>query len=175
MFELAWLVPLFPFISFVLLVAFGRRLKVGAAYIGIVAMFSSFSVSLLILIQKFVQETGNYIYEIEWLKVGDTSIKLGFEINELNALMIFIVTTISLMVFIYSMGYMHDDDRFSVFYSYLSLFTFSMLSLVISPNLLQAYIFWELVGATSFLLIGFYFFKDSARAAAKNSLQEIFS
>ncbi|MGD9677936.1 MAG: NADH-quinone oxidoreductase subunit L [Vulcanibacillus sp.] len=169
MFELAWLVPLFPFISFVLLVAFGRRLKVGAAYIGIVAMFSSFSVSLLILIQKFVQETGNYIYEIEWLKVGDTSLKLGFEINELNALMIFIVTTISLMVFVYSMGYMHDDERFSVFYSYLSLFTFSMLSLVISPNLLQAYIFWELVGATSFLLIGFYFFKDSARAAAKKA------
>ncbi len=169
MFSIAWLVPLFPFISFVLLVAFGRRLKEGAAYIGIVSILFSFVIATIIFIQKYVQEVEDYIYNIEWLKVGNTTFNLGFEINELNALMMFVVTLISLMVFIYSMGYMHEDKRFSVFYSYLSLFSFSMLSLVISPNLFQAYIFWELVGATSFLLIGFYFYKESAKAAAKKA------
>ncbi len=169
MYNIAWLVPLFPFISFVLLIAFGSRLKERAAYIGIISILSSFIIATIIFIQKYLQAGENYIYNIEWLRVGDTTFNLGFEINELNALMLFIVTLISLMVFIYSMGYMHGDERFSVFYSYLSLFSFSMLSLVISPNLFQAYIFWELVGATSFLLIGFYFYKESAKAAAKKA------
>lgn len=169
MYNIAWLVPLFPFISFVLLIAFGSRLKERAAYIGIISILSSFIIATIIFIQKYIQAGENYIYNIEWLKVGDTTFSLGFEINELNALMLFVVTLISLMVFIYSMGYMHGDERFSVFYSYLSLFSFSMLSLVISPNLFQAFIFWELVGATSFLLIGFYFYKESAKAAAKKA------
>ncbi|GBF11827.1 NADH-quinone oxidoreductase subunit L [Tepidibacillus infernus] len=168
MFEIAWLIPLFPLISFVLLVAFGRQLKEGAAYVGIVSLLASFALALGVFIQK-LGGAENYLYNIDWLKVGDKTFTMGFEINELNAMMLFVVTLVSLMVHIYSKGYMHGDERFPVFYSYLALFTFSMLSLVISPNLLQAYIFWELVGATSFLLIGFYYFKPSARAAAKKA------
>lgn len=167
--ELAWLVPLFPLISFVLLVAFGRSLKEKAAYVGIVAMLASFIIALVIFIQQYVQEASDYLYSIEWFKIGDNVLNLGIEVNQLNSMMLFIVTLITLAVLVYSKGYMHGDDRFPVFYSYLSLFAFSMLSLVISPNLLQAYIFWELVGATSFLLIGFYFYKESAKAAAKKA------
>ncbi len=168
MLEYAWLVPLFPLISFVLLVAFGRQLKEGAAYVGILALLSSFVVGSSIFIERLLHAQ-NYIYTFDWLQVGSKTLQLGFEVNELNAMMLFVVTLVSLMVLIYSRGYMHGDERFPVFYAYLSLFTFSMLSLVISPNLLQAYIFWELVGATSFLLIGFYFFKPEARAAAKKA------
>ena len=170
MFEIAWLVPLFPLISFVLLVAFGRQLKEGAAYVGIVGLLLSFVVSLGVLIERLGTGTESYLSPaIEWLRVGDTTLTLGYEITELNALMLFIVSLVSFMIHIYSKGYMHGDERFPVFFSYLSLFTFSMLSLVISPNLLQAFIFWELVGATSFLLIGFYYFKPEARAAAKKA------
>ena len=169
MLENAWLIPLFPLISFILLVLFGRKLKEGAAYVGIAALLASFVLAVLVFFERLGEGAENYIRNIQWLTVGDKAISVGFEVNELNAMMLFVVTMISLMVHIYSKGYMHGDERFPVFYSYLSLFTFSMLSLVISPNLLQAYIFWELVGATSFLLIGFYYFKPSARAAAKKA------
>ncbi|OEF99820.1 NADH-quinone oxidoreductase subunit L [Vulcanibacillus modesticaldus] len=169
MLENAWLVPLFPLISFVLLVAFGRQLKEGAAYVGIVSLLSSFIVALGILFERLGHDAENYIQNFNWLTIGDKTLTVGFEITPLNALMLFVVTLVSLMVHIYSKGYMHGDERFPVFYTYLSLFTFSMLSLVISPNLLQAFIFWELVGAASFLLIGFYYFKPSARSAAKKA------
>ena len=83
--------------------------------------------------------------------------------------MLVIVSLVSLLVHIYSIGYMHGDGRVPIFFAYLGLFTFAMLGLVVSPNLLQLYIFWELVGLGSFLLIGFYFYKDAARHAAKKA------
>src|SRR5690606_27235534 len=89
--------------------------------------------------------------------------------NNLNALMLVIVTFVSLLVNIYSKGYMHGDERISVFFSYVALFTFSMLGLVISENILELYIFWELVGVSSFLLIGFWYYKPEAKAAAKKA------
>ena len=165
----AWLIPLFPLISFVLLVAFGRQLKEGAAYVGILSLLASFVVAVGVFFERYAEGAHNYISTFDWLNIGDYVFTMGFEVNQLNAMMLVVVTLVSLMVHLYSKGYMHGDERFPVFYSYLSLFTFSMLMLVISPNLLQAYIFWELVGASSFLLIGFYFFKPSARAAAKKA------
>ncbi|ROZ82086.1 proton-conducting transporter membrane subunit, partial [Gordonia sp. OPL2] len=103
------------------------------------------------------------------LRAGDVDISFGFEVTALGALMLFIVTLVSLLVHVYSKGYMKGDERLPTFYAYLGLFTFAMLGLVISTNLLQLYIFWELVGLGSFLLIGFYFFKEEAKAAAKKA------
>lgn len=94
---------------------------------------------------------------------------MGYEVNPLNALMLVIVSLVSFLVHVYSKGYMHGDERFPVFFAYLGLFSFAMLGLVLSPNLLQLYIFWELVGLGSFLLIGFYYFKPEAKAAAKKA------
>ncbi|MCF6093235.1 NADH-quinone oxidoreductase subunit L [Microaerobacter geothermalis] len=169
MLENAWLIPLFPLLAFILLVAFGRQLKEGASYIGIIAVFGSFVLALFTLIERFGENAENVNRSIEWLTIGDKVINVGFEVNPLNALMLFVVTFVSLLVHIYSKGYMHEDDRVPVFYSYLALFTFSMLGLVISPNLLQIYIFWELVGVCSFLLVGFWYFKPEAKAAAKKA------
>ncbi len=177
LYNLAWIVPLLPLISFVLLVAFGNRLKEKAAYLGILFILGSFVLSTIIFIQKYLNQGADYIYSLQWFKAGDGDyglgngaiFKVGFEVTELNALMLFVVSIISLAVFVYSIGYMKGDKRLPTFYSYLSLFSFSMLSLVISPNLFQAFIFWELVGATSFLLIGYYFNKESAKAAAKKA------
>jgi NADH-quinone oxidoreductase subunit L len=165
--ENAWIIPLFPLLSFLILLLFGKRLKEASAYIGILLTLAAFIYSLLVLFERFTAPT--YKTEGTWLSVGDIQITAGFEINQLNALMLVIVSLVSFLVHTYSKGYMHGDDRIPVFYAYLGLFTFAMLGLVISPNLLQTYIFWELVGVGSFLLIGFYFYKEEAKAAAKKA------
>jgi NADH-quinone oxidoreductase subunit L len=165
--ENAWIIPLFPLLSFVFLLLFGKRLKESSAYVGMLATFASLVVSLFVLFERFSEAT--YKAEATWLKIGDVSLTAGFEVNQLNALMLVIVSLVSFLVHTYSKGYMHGDERFPVFYAYLGLFTFAMLGLVISPNLLQTYIFWELVGVGSFLLIGFYFYKEEAKAAAKKA------
>ncbi|RSK28929.1 NADH-quinone oxidoreductase subunit L [Bacillus sp. HMF5848] len=167
MMENAWIIPLFPLVSFLFLLLFGKRMKEASAYVGIILTFVSLVYSVLVLIERFTAPT--YKAEGTWLTIGDMSLTAGFEVNQLNALMLVIVSLVSFLVHTYSKGYMQGDERFSVFYAYLGLFTFAMLGLVLSPNLLQTYIFWELVGLGSFLLIGFYFFKSEARAAAKKA------
>ncbi|WP_102348256.1 NADH-quinone oxidoreductase subunit L [Bacillus sp. Marseille-P3661] len=167
MMENAWLIPLFPLLSFVLLLLFGRKLKENGAYVGMVATLGSLALSIMVLLERLQGE--NVKIEGTWLSIGNADLTFGFEVNQLNALMLFIVSLVSFLVHMYSKGYMHGDERLPVFYSYLGLFTFAMLSLVISPNLLQVYFFWELVGLGSFLLIGFYFFKEEAKAAAKKA------
>ncbi|RHW37205.1 NADH-quinone oxidoreductase subunit L [Neobacillus notoginsengisoli] len=167
MMENAWLIPLFPLVSFLILLLFGRRLKEASAYVGIGLTLASLAMSVLVLFERFSAPT--YKSEAVWLAIGDVQLTAGFEVNQLNALMLFIVSLVSCLVHIYSKGYMHGDGRIPVFYAYLGLFTFAMLGLVVSPNLLQTYIFWELVGVGSFLLIGFYFYKEEAKAAAKKA------
>lgn len=166
----AWLIPLFPLLAFVIILAFGRRLKETSAYVGILANAASFVIALLVFFERFSKGAGDYLnLNFNWVTIGSNTIKMGYEVTQLNALMLVIVTLVSTLVNIYSKGYMHGDNRFHVFYQYLALFTFSMLGVVISPNLLQLYIFWELVGVCSFLLVGFYFYKPEARAAAKKA------
>lgn len=165
----AWLIPLFPLLAFIVIVSFGRQLKEGASLVGIVLTAISFVIAVLVFWERFQTAATDYKFVVDWLQVGDIVINMGFEVTPLNAMMLVIVTLVSLLVQIYSRGYMHGDERFPVFYQYLALFTFSMLGLVISPNLLQVYIFWELVGVCSFLLVGYYYFKPEAKAAAKKA------
>ncbi len=162
-----WLIPVLPLLSFVLLLLFGRRVKEASAVVGSLLTLGSLILSVVVFMGQWggasVKQT------VEWLAIGDTVLTVGYEINPLNALMLVIVSFVSFLIQVYSKGYMHDDDRFPVFFAYLGLFTFAMLGLVISPNLLQLYIFWELVGVGSFLLIGYYFYKSEAREAAKKA------
>ncbi|MCC7303762.1 MAG: NADH-quinone oxidoreductase subunit L [Bacteroidia bacterium] len=110
------------------------------------------------------------VLEIPWLTFNESlRIDLGIILDPISAMMLVVVTTISLMVHVYSLGYMKGEERFTVYYSFLSLFSFSMLGLVVSSNLFQMYIFWELVGLSSFLLIGYYYDKPSAVAASKKA------
>lgn len=165
--ENAWIIPLFPLFSFLFLLLFGKKMKETSAYIGIFFTLAAFIYSLVVLFDRFNHPT--FKAETTWLSIGDVQLTAGFEVNQLNALMLVIVSLVSFLVHTYSKGYMHGDDRFHIFYAYLGLFTFAMLGLVLSPNLLQTYIFWELVGVGSFLLIGFYFYKEEAKAAAKKA------
>lgn len=168
--QYAWIVPLIPLVAFLMLTAIGRSAKGLGRIISITAGAASFLVALLIFLGRLGKDATNYTWDrFKWLEFNEFTLRMGFEINNLNALMLLIVTTISLLVMIYSLGYMKDDDRINVYYGYISLFSASMLGLVISINLIQMYIFWELVGACSFLLIGFWYFKPEAKAAAKKA------
>ncbi|GIP35562.1 NADH-quinone oxidoreductase subunit L [Paenibacillus sp. J2TS4] len=168
--QYAWLIPLFPLLAFLVLIAIGRQAKETGAYISILAAAASFILAVLVFMERLGDPVDNYLWtKVQWLHVGELALGFGFEITNLNALMLVIVTLVGLLVNIYSKGYMQEDERKAVFFSYISLFTFSMLGLVISPNLLQLYIFWELVGVCSFLLIGFWYYKPEAKAAAKKA------
>jgi NADH-quinone oxidoreductase subunit L len=168
--QYAWLIPLFPLLAFLVLTAFGRQMQTLGAYIATGCVLVSFVLSLFVCGERLGGNAQGYTWNnFEWLKAGNLSVSAGFEVNNLNALMLVIVTLVSLLVMIYSRGYMHGDERITVFYAYVSLFTFSMLGLVIAENLLLLYIFWELVGVCSFLLIGFWYHKPEAKAAAKKA------
>lgn len=171
--NLIWLVPLAPLIGFVLITFVTYRSRMLSALTAILSVAISFVLSLDVLrvILTHPEITMNNPLEkaVEWLKMNGLFIEMGALIDPLTSIMLFVVTFISLLVVIYSVGYMADDSRFSRFFSFLCLFVFSMLGLVISNNYFQMFVFWELVGLCSYLLIGFYFYKESASDACKKA------
>lgn len=178
--DLGWvaLIPLLPLASFVLLGLFGRKyLSNISGIIGTGSLLVSCIISLSTAYQYFfVIGNVNGIYQkiiafnYTWLEFGpNVSIDMGIILDPISVMMIVVVTFVSLMVHIFSLGYMKGEERFATYYAFLSLFTFSMLGLVLSTNIFQIYMFWELVGVSSFLLIGYYFEKPSAVAASKKA------
>ncbi|SFS34254.1 NADH-quinone oxidoreductase subunit L [Marininema halotolerans] len=167
--DFAWCIPLFPLLASLLLTMGARRYSDGvASLIASCAVFISAAISIGVLMET-LNTVVPTVHHWRWLSFGDQSITVGAEVNQLNALMLVIVSLVSFLVHRYARGYMAGDRRMATFYAYLSLFTFSMLGLVISPNLLQLYVFWELVGVCSFLLIGFWFYKPEAKRAARKA------
>jgi NADH-quinone oxidoreductase subunit L len=174
----AVLILILPLISFIGLSLFGKRIKpelsglLGSAVLvatAVLALFVAYGYFF-----EFGKADGAYIkhiaFQFSWLQFNENlSIDLGLVLDPISVMMLLVITFVSAMVHIYSMNYMHGEERFTMYYAYLSLFTFSMLGLVVSVNLFQMYMFWELVGVSSFLLIGFYFTKPSAIAAAKKA------
>ncbi|HET6992911.1 MAG TPA: NADH-quinone oxidoreductase subunit L [Bacteroidia bacterium] len=177
--KLIALVPLMPFAVFLLTGLFGRKyLKNFSGILGTLSLLVGFVISIYTAYEYFfvIGRNANGVFEQivaikhTWLQFSPgLSIDMGIILDPISIMMIVVVTFISLMVHIYSMGYMKGEERYSTYYSFLSLFTFSMLGLVLASNIFQIYIFWELVGVSSFLLIGFYYDKPSAVAAAKKA------
>lgn len=168
MIDYAWLIPLFPLVSFLLLITFGKKIREGSSVLSIFFIFLSFIFAVLVLIERF--STVPVKHKWVWLSAGDIDISFGFEVTALGALMLLIVTLVSLLVHVYSKGYMKGDERLPTFYAYLGLFTFAMLGLVISTNLLQLYVFWELVGLGSFYSSAFISLKKKRRLLRKRLL-----
>ncbi len=178
-FSYLYLIPLIPLLTFIFLGFTAKKIKEPiSGYIGTASLLSIFILSLYTAYKYFFVVglvDGKYqsikiMLKENWIHFSDKlGIDIGLLVDPISVMMLVVVTTISLMVHIYSLGYMHDDTGYSRFYAYLSLFTFSMLGLVLSSNLFMIYIFWELVGVSSFLLIGFYFEKPSAVAASKKA------
>lgn len=166
--KVALLIPLFPFLAFLLLLAGKKWRKPVISGLGIVATGVSFLLALPVVWES-VKGGQPLTWQVPWLPIEDHVVSLSVALGPLQCLMLSIVTSISLLVQFYSCGYMKEDERFHIFYAYLSLFTSSMLGLVMSANLLQIYIFWELVGVCSFLLVGFWYMKPEAKKAAKKA------
>ena len=168
----AWLIPLLPALSFLAIGLFTRQDKKTSAIIGITAIGASFLLSLgvvgAVLTNRIVMAEP-FVMKTVWARIGGMELGMGALIDPLTAMMLVVVTTVALMVNIYSVGYMEHDSGMGRFFAFLSLFAASMLGLVISVNFLQMYIFWEGVGLCSYLLIGFYYYKISAREAAKKA------
>ena len=135
-------------------------------YLSTAAMLIGLVCSLLLL-QEVVPEPTPHT--VEWISLGSVTFSMGFYLDSVTAIMLIVVTLVSSLVHIFSIGYMHGDARYPRFFAFLSLFSFSMLFLVVSDNLLGIYIGWELVGLCSYLLIGFWFEKDSAANACKKA------
>ncbi|BBI36212.1 NADH-quinone oxidoreductase subunit L [Cohnella abietis] len=167
--EHAWLVPVFPLAAFAVLTAMGKGLKKTGAWIGTGATFISLVLSICIAIERLSSNAPDYSKQIDWLHIGNLKLGAGFEVTNVTALMLVIVTLVGFLVNLYSQGYMKNDERISTFFAYVALFTSSMLGLVLSDNLLTFYMFWELVGVCSFLLVGFWYQKPAAKAAAKKA------
>jgi len=155
-------VPLAPLAGSLIAGLFGKAVgRAGAHTVTILGVAISFVLSAIIFLDVMNGASFNAtIYE--WMAVGKLKFEIGFLVDSLTALMMCVVTFVSLMVHIYTIGYMADDDGYQRFFSYIALFTFSMLMLVMSNNLLQLFFGWEAVGLVSYLLIGFYFTRESA-------------
>ena len=149
----AWVIPLLPFISAVITLFFGKRTPGRGSVFGIALVGAACVMSLGVL-WHFVQGGGPYEAAMSWFQVGPLHLELGILVDGLTAIMLVVVTFISLMVHIYSLGYMHGDKRFTWFYFVLSMFTAAMLTVVVSNNLIQLLIGWEVMGVCSYLLMG---------------------
>ncbi len=169
--EYAWLVPLLPLLSAVLTAAFGKNLPGKGSEFGVGALALAFGLSVAIAWQTFVSSPMEpFEQAFRWSPLGGGYVfELGMLVDGLTAMMFLLVTLVSLMVHIYSREYMKGEPRFTYFFAMLSLFTFSMLVLVIANNTLQAVIGWELVGLCSYLLIGFYWEEKSNQDAANKA------
>lgn len=174
------LILLLPFFSFLLLGVFGKWFShkaaglVGTVVLGVVAVMAYYTA-----FEYFFQtpRTAEGVlptlmpYNFTWLPffVKGLSFNMGIMLDPISVMMLIVITTVSLMVHIYSFGYMHGERGFQRYYAFLSLFTMSMLGLVVATNIFQMYMFWELVGVSSYLLIGFYYTSPAAIAASKKA------
>ena len=171
MINLVWLIPLFPLLGF-LINGLGRNMlsKTVVGFVGCFSVLASFAVSVGIFLELNSSETKSFIIPIfDWISAGTVKIPFSFLIDPLSALMLLIVTGIGFLIHVYSTGYMNHDAGFGKFFSYLNLFIFFMLLLVLGSNYVVMFIGWEGVGLCSYLLIGFWFSNAAYANAAKKA------
>lgn len=173
--EVAWLIPVLPLLGAVItglgLISFNRtvnRLRKPVAVLLISCVGAAAVLSYAVLAEQLAGAPPTEVL-FTWASAGNFSLPMGFRVDALAAVMLALVTTIALLVMVYSDGYMAHDKGYVRFFTYLALFSSSMLGLVISPNLLEIYVFWELVGMCSYLLVGFWYDRDGAANAAQKA------
>lgn len=168
--ENLWLIPVAPLVTASLIAVAKQQSRSFAASVSIGAMgFSFFLACLAFALTLFHPELFRETVRFDWVQIGESTLPLGWILDPLTACMLVMVTFVGGLIFIYSIGYMAEDRNFTRFFCFLSLFAAAMLGLVISNSLLLLFVCWELVGAASYLLIGFWYHKPSAAAAAKKA------
>ncbi len=176
-YSFVYLIPLLPLVSFLILGLAGMKMSHKTA--GLIGTTSLGIVTLLSYVTAFHYFTAERCaggafatlvpYNFTWLPLGNLHFDLGIMLDPISVMMLIVISTVSFMVHIYSFGYMHGEKGFQRYYAFLSLFTMSMLGLVVATNIFQMYLFWELVGVSSYLLIGFYYPLHAAVAASKKA------
>ena len=164
-----WAIIVCPLAAFAAITLCLRRLPKIAGYLSIAAIGASFILSLVALVDVLGAGGGIATHTHAWFQAGPLELALGVRIDGLTAVMLVVVSSVSLLVQVYSQGYMEGDPGYGRYYAYMSLFITAMLGLVLADNLFMLFVFWELVGLSSYLLIGFWFHKPSAAAAAKKA------
>ena len=169
----AWAIFFLPLSSFILISfvirPFFNRYAAIAGYLTISTIGTAAIISIVALLGLAVNENEKILSPQEWLVVGDFEFGVGLILDSLTSVMLVVATVVSLMVQIYSVGYMKGDSGYARYYAFMSLFTASMIGLVMASNIIQLYVFWELVGLSSYLLIGFWYQRPAAAAAAKKA------
>jgi NADH-quinone oxidoreductase subunit L len=169
--DLVWLVPLIPFLGFVIN-GLGRNTlsKNLIGFIGSSVIFISFVLSVAIFLALGADVSKSHeVFLFDWISAGSLHVPLSFLVDPLSSIMLLIITGVGFLIHVYSAGYMHDDEGFGKFFSYLNLFIFFMLLLVLGSNYIVMFIGWEGVGLCSYLLIGFWFTNSSYASAAKKA------
>jgi NADH-quinone oxidoreductase subunit L len=165
---LPWLILFLPLLVATVITLFTLRCRTTSALLSIGAIVTGFILTIIFIASNSWAPTPSEL-TANWLSIGNLNIDFGLKLDALSLMMMLIVTGVGGAIHIYSFGYMHEDSGFSRFFACLSLFTFSMLGVVLANNFIQLFIFWELVGVSSYLLIGFWFEKPSAADAAKKA------
>ena len=165
----AWLIPVLPLLGFCLVLLTAKTLREKAAYVATGAAALSFVLSVLVFLQVAAEPATHLRPMFTWIQAGPLDVSWSLLVDQLTAVMLLVVTGVGTLVHVYSFGYMHGDTAYERFFAYLNLFLFSMLVLVLGSNLLTLFVGWELVGLSSYLLIGFWFESRDYAAAAKKA------
>ena len=166
-----WLIPALPIFAAAIGALLRRPDRIAAASLAIGSMVVSFLLSFCALLHVLASRGGGQVltFNFRWFQFGNEWLKLGWMLDPLTAVMLVMVTFVGLLIFIYSLGYMAHDENFTRFFCFLALFAGAMLGVVIANSLLLLFMCWEIVGLTSYLLIGFWYYKPEAAAAAKKA------
>jgi NADH-quinone oxidoreductase subunit L len=164
-----WLIPALPLLAAGLSALLKRPSRTAAASLAFGSMVLAFLLSCAAFVKTLADPAARFVHNFDWFVLGETTLQLGWVLEPLTAAMLVMVTFVGTLIFIYSVGYMAHDENFTRFFCFLSLFAAAMLGLVIANSLLLLFMCWELVGLASYLLIGFWYHKPSAAAAAKKA------
>ena len=164
-----WLIPAVPFAASLVILSLSKARRKTAAALAVAGQIAALAMSVLAFLPTLQTNSFRVVQNFTWFTFGEEVLRLGFVLDPLAAAMLMMIALVGLCIFVFSIGYMADDKRFTRFFAYLSFFSGAMLGLVIANSLLLLFVFWELVGLASYLLIGFWIERPSAAAAAKKA------
>jgi NADH-quinone oxidoreductase subunit L len=164
-----WLIPAVPFAASLIILSLSNLRRRSAAAVAVAGQVAALALSIVVFLPTLQTNGFRAVQNFTWFSFGDDGLRIGFVLDPLAATMLLMITLVGLCIFIFSTGYMAEDKNFVRFFAYLSFFSGAMLGVVIANSLLLLFIFWELVGLASYLLIGFWIERPSAAAAAKKA------
>src|SRR5881394_212457 len=164
-----WLIPAAPFAASFIILSLSKARRKSAVALAVIGEVTALALSILAFVSTLQASGFRAVQNFNWFTFGEHALRLGFLLDPLAAVMLLMIALVGLCIFVFSVGYMADDKNFTRFFAYLSFFSAAMLGLVIANSLLLLFIFWELVGLASYLLIGFWIERPSAAAAAKKA------